>query len=198
MSTGIDTTDRKRAEDALRASEERFRELAVRDNLTGLYNTRHLYQALETLIASSAADAARRSRCCSSTSTTSSAWWTPRGHLNGSRAIQEVAATIRGCLEPPAWAVAYAGDEFVVVLPGAARETALAKAHDIKARMARPRTSRRPGRPVRLAASFGVATYPDDARDLEGLLALGDQGLFSVKRTGRDGIAAAGEREPEA
>src|SRR5499425_1069553 len=54
VSTGIDTTDRKRADDRLRASEERFRELAVRDNLTGLYNTRHLYQALEALIASSA------------------------------------------------------------------------------------------------------------------------------------------------
>ena len=31
LSTGIDTTDRKRAEDALRANEERFRELAVQD-----------------------------------------------------------------------------------------------------------------------------------------------------------------------
>src|SRR5258707_14995103 len=35
LSTGIDTTDRKRAEDALRANEERFSELAVRDDLTG-------------------------------------------------------------------------------------------------------------------------------------------------------------------
>jgi GGDEF domain-containing protein len=50
------------------------------------------------------------------------------------------------------------------------------------------------GRPVRLAASFGVATYPDDARDLETLLALGDQALFSVKDSGRDGIALAGGR----
>src|SRR5262247_3427420 len=58
VSTGIDTTDRKRADDALRASEERFRELAVRDNLTGLYNTRHLYQALDELITASAASSA--------------------------------------------------------------------------------------------------------------------------------------------
>src|SRR5437870_3078854 len=53
-------------------------------------------------------------------------------------------------------------------------------------------------RPVRLAASFGVAAYPDDARDLEGLLALADQALFAVKRSGRNGIAAAGERDREA
>src|SRR5262245_51041855 len=53
LSTGVDTTDRKRAEDALRTSEERFRELAVRDDLTGLYNTRYLYQELEELLKSS-------------------------------------------------------------------------------------------------------------------------------------------------
>ena len=197
VSTGIDTTDRKRADDALRASEERFRELAVRDNLTGLYNTRHLYQALDELIASSAATGATFSvlfldldhfkRVVDA-----------RGHLNGSRAIQEVAATIRGCVEPPAWAVAYAGDEFVVVLPGIGREQALGKAHDIKARMAETAYLAGTGRAVRLAASFGIATYPDDARDLEGLLALGDQALFSVKRSGRGGIAAANARRRSA
>jgi diguanylate cyclase (GGDEF)-like protein/PAS domain S-box-containing protein len=191
LSTGIDTTDRKRAEDALRANEERFRELAVRDDLTGLYNTRYLYQTLETLIASSAAgggvfsvlfvDLDRFKRLVDS-----------RGHLNGSRAIQEVAAVIRGCLEAPAWAVAYAGDEFVVVLPGFARAAALEKAHEIQTCIRDARYLRATGRPARLTASFGVATYPDDARDLESLLALGDQALFAVKRGGRDGIASAG------
>src|SRR5262249_12472355 len=117
-----------------------------------------------------------------------------RGHLNGSRAIQEVAATIHDCLEPPAWAVAYAGDEFVVVLPDRTREAALAKAEDIRAKMAETEYLAGTGRAVRLTASFGVATYPDDAQDLEGLLALGDQALFSVKRTGRGGIAAASTR----
>jgi two-component system, cell cycle response regulator len=190
LSTGIDTTDRKRAEDALRANEERFRELAVRDDLTGLYNTRYLYQALQALLGSSAATGAafsilfldldRFKRVVDS-----------RGHLNGSRAIQEVAATIRGCLEVPAWAVAYAGDEFVVVLPGLARAAALEKARQIQTRIRETHYLGTTGRTVRLAASVGVATYPDDARDLESLLALGDQALFSAKDGGRDGVAAA-------
>ena len=106
--------------------------------------------------------------------------------------IQEVAATIRSCLAEPAWAVAYAGDEFVVVLPGLARDPALAKAQEIRACIRDTLYLGATGRTVRLSASFGVATYPDDATDLVKLLALGDQALFSVKDDGRDGIASAG------
>jgi diguanylate cyclase (GGDEF)-like protein/PAS domain S-box-containing protein len=193
LSTGVDTTDRKRAEDALRTSEERFRELAVRDDLTGLYNTRYLYQELEALLKSSATagaalsilflDLDRFKRLVDS-----------RGHLNGSRAIQEVAASIQSCLEPPAWAVAYAGDEFVVVLPGLGRAAALEKARQIQACIRETHYLVSTGEAARLAASFGVATYPDDATELSALLALGDQALFSVKEGGRDGIASAGGR----
>jgi GGDEF domain-containing protein len=81
------------------------------------------------------------------------------------------------------------------VLPDRGRDAALAKARDIEEKMAKTAYLTGAGRPVRLATSFDVATYPDDGHDLEGLRALGDQALFSVKRTGRGGIASAATRK---
>jgi GGDEF domain-containing protein len=49
--------------------------------------------------------------------------------------------------------------------------------------------------PIRLAASFGVATYPTTRANLRPSSALADQALFAVKRSGRDGIAVGAERK---
>lgn len=48
----VDISERKRAEEALRISEQKFREQAIRDNLTGLYNRRYLYKSLSEQIKS--------------------------------------------------------------------------------------------------------------------------------------------------
>src|SRR5262249_57312983 len=116
------------------------------------------------------------------------------GHVTGGRTTREAAATIRRCLPARAWAVAYAGDEFVVVLPGAHRDAAVAKADEIRRSIRDTPYLVTTGKPAHLTASFGVATFPDDARDLTELLGLAAQSLFTVKKSGRDDIAT--ERAP--
>jgi diguanylate cyclase (GGDEF)-like protein/PAS domain S-box-containing protein len=192
---GVDITARKQAEDVLRASAHNFQFLAIHDTHTGLYNTRYLYEALERLVGESRVrgeplavvfmDLDRFKRVVDR-----------HGHLSGSRVIQEVAWTIRAALPEGAFAVAYAGDEFVVVLPGFGRDAAVVTAETIRTCVAHSVYLAAAGQRVSLTMSVGVATLPDDAHDLAELLAAADRALFAAKRAGRNAVAtpAPGER----
>ena len=167
---------------------QRIQKLVVLDDLTGLYNTRHLYQSLSALIA----------KCESSKNCFSIIFLDiddfkqvvdTYGHLKGSRALQEVAGTIRESVSEPAYGVAYGGDEFVVVLPGHDKSQGVHKAEEIRFRMGRTVYLSSLGHEVSLRASFGVATYPEDATELRELLSVADRSMFDVKGEGKDGVA---------
>ena len=111
--------------------------------------------------------------------------------MNGSLAIQEVAATIRECLREPAYAVSYAGDEFIVVLPGVDNARANEKASEIRLRISNTDYLTSQGIKAKLSASFGIATFPEHASDLTGLLAASDKALFEAKRSRKDTVRKA-------
>jgi diguanylate cyclase (GGDEF)-like protein len=114
------------------------------------------------------------------------------GHLNGSYAIQEVATTIHSTLESPAYAVAYAGDEFVVVLPGLDQHQAASKALQIQSQIKATGYLLSKGKSVQLQASCGIATFPEHAVDVDSLLAAADQALFFIKKIGKGAIGYYG------
>ena len=186
----VDISERKRAEEALRISEQKFREQALRDNLTGLYNRRYLYKSLSELIEACKANRSPLSLIFMDLDNFKQVV-DAHGHLNGSRAIQEVAATIRDSIREPAYAVAYAGDEFVVVLPGLNQLQAMKTASSIQSQMNNSVYLREQGLDVKLYASFGIGTFPEHAADVTGLLAVADRTLFSVKGKGKNAIGLA-------
>ena len=165
----------------------KLREMAVRDSLTGLYNQRYLYRSMEDLV-----EKCNLGRGCFSLIFMDiddfKTVVDTEGHLNGSRTLREIAQKIQGCLGGPSFAVAYGGDEFVVVMPYTdsvhAAETARAIRASINAATFLTRWSRK----VQVTASFGVATYPDHANDIEALLSLADQAMFRVKTSGKDRV----------
>ena len=91
----------------------------------------------------------------------------------------------------PAFAVAYAGDEFVIVLPEFDSFKAVEKASNLQSRIKSAVYLRDYGLEVKLQASYGIAAIPDHATDLTGFLASADRALFSVKEKAGGGVGLA-------
>ena len=166
-------------------------DLSIRDNLTGLYNTRYLYQTLAAMISERSAgrtpvsllfmDVDNFKRVVDS-----------YGHLKGSQVLHEIAGTLRGTIQEPAFGVAYAGDEFVVVLPDMPKAAALQKAEEIRMRINETLYLGKHGHNIHVSVSIGLASFPEDAGDIRELLALADDALFQIKTNGKNGILAVG------
>jgi diguanylate cyclase (GGDEF)-like protein len=186
----IEIRERIKAEEELKRSREEYRNLSIHDSLTGLYNTRHLYQAMDALVIESRQKGLPFSLIFLDIDNFKQVVDT-HGHLNGSRALAEVARTLEAYLAPPAYAVAYGGDEFVVVLPGFDHARGLEKANEIRTGMLSTVYLPAVGQGIHLHASFGVATYPEDAEDITAMLAKADQAMFDIKVKGKNAIGDA-------
>jgi len=180
----VDNTARKLAEDKLRRSEERYRYLAEHDALTGLHNRRYLYDHLSALLRQQEGQLSLVFMDLDNFKLVVDT----HGHLHGSRVIQEVAGTIMQALVEPAYGVSYAGDEFVLVLAGVDKKAALEVVGELQQRILQTDYLSAEGLKVKLSASFGVATCPEDATDVNGLLAEADRALFDAKGRGRNAI----------
>ena len=175
---------------ALKASQAKYRELSFIDDLTGLYNTRYLYQALQQLLAEHPQHPLTivfmdidRFKLVVDT----------HGHLNGSRAIAELAAVVRPLLPEGCFGVSYGGDEFVVVLTGHDRQAGTERAEQIRIAIAGHRFLTGQQLELRITVSCGVAAYPEDAQTLVDLLGNADHALFETKRRGKNGVVTYAE-----
>lgn len=177
----------ERVQTALRKSREKYRELSVRDNLTGLFNTRYLYQRLEELVE----DAKVRNQSIALIFMDVDDFKSvvdAQGHLNASRTLQQLAGTLRQLIAAPGFGVAYGGDEFVVVLPDCNKQDALIIAETIRARIREAVYLQDQGLNIQIKASFGVAVFPEDAADVTEILGLADRAMFHVKNSGKDSV----------
>jgi diguanylate cyclase (GGDEF)-like protein len=179
--------ERIKIEKKLQQSKEAYRLLSIHDSLTGLYNTRHLYVAMERLVKDTKRKGGTFSLIFFDIDNFKRVVDT-HGHLNGSQVLAEVAQTIKSCIVEPAYAVAYGGDEFVVVLPGESHDQGLETAEKIRVKMMNTTYLPLVTQGVHIQASFGVSTYPDDASDIQAILASADKAMFHVKTRGKNAV----------
>ncbi|MBU1342185.1 MAG: diguanylate cyclase [Proteobacteria bacterium] len=163
---------------------EELKYLALHDDLTGLYNIRFLYQDLKIRIKALNRKFSVIFMDMDNFKKVVDAY----GHLNGSQALKEVAATLQAAISEPAYGVAYGGDEFVIILPDFDKQMALEKSREIQTLMSRTTYLSEKGYQVKLKASYGIATFPEDAEDLPKLLAKADTLMFDVKKKGKNAI----------
>jgi diguanylate cyclase (GGDEF)-like protein len=183
-------------------------EIAKRDNLTGLFNDRHLHTALLHAIVRARSD--RRDLALifldlDYFKKVNDTW----GHLAGSHVLREVGELIAEMLPEGVFAARYGGDEFVLVAPDRDLEEAVKFAEQIRLEVIGHTFSTTPGiqpDPIHLrglTCSIGVATIgrhvPDSSTDehtKSTLLRLADLAMYVAKETGRNRTATAGEPVP--
>ena len=101
--------------------------------------------------------------------------------------LAAVGALMRAELRGSDFAGRNGGEEFIVLLPDTDRAGAMRVAEHLRQAM---HSLSLPGVSAPITASFGVATFPDDALDGETLMRLADRALYAAKQDGRDRVEA--------
>lgn len=172
----------------LKKEHDRVVKLSVTDDVSGFHNTRYLHRYLDRVL-SSPTGAERLSLVFFDLDNFKKVVDT-HGHLLGSKVLKEVAQAVNRELAPDDRLVRYGGDEFVIILPRQAKEQALEKVRRIRNTVLTTPFLHKENLDVHVTASFGVATFPNDAVSKKELLASADQYLFDSKQAGKNRISS--------
>jgi diguanylate cyclase (GGDEF)-like protein len=156
------------------------RELIYTDDLTGLYNYRYLQKVLDLEIRRSERYKLSfslvfidldRFKIVNDT----------RGHLIGSDVLRECGDLLRKCVRDVDILFRYGGDEFTVLLVEATAANAATIAERIRATFEDFHFQQESGVPLRLTATIGYATYPENASDKKSILEMADRAMYHGK-----------------
>lgn len=181
---------RKRYIDRLRSTFEASLEMAVTDQLTGLYNRRYLASHLSAMF--------------------DRAFWTGRplslmildidhfkkindthGHDIGDKVIQEIAGRIRNSVRGADLACRYGGEEFLVAMPDTDMNFASKAAERLRGEIASHRIGFNAGRDeLSVTVSIGIASTESGPKDdtAQRLIKRADEALYEAKTGGRNRV----------
>jgi diguanylate cyclase (GGDEF)-like protein len=110
------------------------------------------------------------------------------GHEAGNRMLQHLVKLVLQQLRSTDVAARYGGDEFVVMLPDTPARGAFEVAERIRNAVASAPFPTGTAT-VACSVSIGAASFPQDGRSMDALLARADRALYQAKEAGRNRVA---------
>jgi two-component system cell cycle response regulator len=174
-----------------RKDNERFREMAYRDALTGLHNRRYINEKLPAILGS-----ARMERRPVSLAIVDLDHFKrvndTLSHSTGDAVLKQVSALLaEATADDASIAARLGGEEFLLILPGVEAGEAYLRCERLRRRLQtyawRPLTG-----DLTVTASIGVTTSPLGDDTMPSLLARADENLYAAKRGGRNQVMASG------
>lgn len=178
----------KRLQDELEEKNKELERLSISDGLTGLFNHRHIHG----LLAEEFERVARTNDCMSVAMFDLDHFKSVNdtyGHQAGDRVLVELADILRDVARDVDRLGRYGGEEFMALLPETCIDDAAVFVERVRREVARRPFDVGGDEPLHMTLSAGVATYPHETiRDVESLVRLADQALYTAKETGRNRV----------
>jgi len=170
----------------LKEIEDRLREAAMRDPLTGVYNRRHFYDAGRREL-----ERARRYDRPVSIAMLDADHFKEKndrhGHGVGDEILVALAHTMKGGLRQSDMMARYGGEEFVVLFPETDLDEAERVTERLRASIAASPVPTAAG-PVAVTVSAGVVGWARGEESLESFIGRADRALYEAKGLGRDRV----------
>ncbi len=169
------------------------KELSVTDELTHIYNRRHFQNMLQM----EWRRAKRFSRNISLLMVDVDHFKNyndTHGHLEGDQVLKKIAQILADHVREVDTVARYGGEEFSIILTHTAAEDALHVAQKLCGLVEQhPFYSESNKIDTQVTVSIGVATYPDDASNMEDLINHADIALYRAKNLGRNRVISYAE-----
>ena len=109
------------------------------------------------------------------------------GHPSGDKVLINIAKILRRTCRATDIVARYGGEEFAVVLPDTNKESAWGLAERLRQAIEKNDFIGQEVQPNKnLTISLGLASFPEDAKNKEALIAKADSALYQAKKAGKN------------
>lgn len=174
----------KKLFDTIELQNRQLEELAVRDQLTGLYNRHQLFRIVDRVL-----EEAFRYRYPVSLLVIDIDHFKKIndsfGHLSGDKVLKAIGKLLMDTFRGSDTPVRFGGEEFLVLLPHCDGEDAIARAQSLRLQVSTLMPIS-----IRVTISIGISEMDPHAQpNFDAMFAAADEGLYAAKESGRNCVA---------